>query len=164
VSGDHVSGATPWRGVLAGALAWGEAHATYDKAVDAWPAALRGRRVDGFAHSGWELVEHLRITQHDLLDFCRNPDYQHLDWPADYWPSTPEPPSDEAWDASVAAYRADRAALRALAEDGVPDLMAPITHGDGQTYLREVLLAIDHAAYHVGQLVAVRQILGAWHS
>ena len=151
-----------WRAALGRALAWNEAHATFDKAVDGWPPALRGRRPDNFPHSAWELVEHLRIAQHDLLDFSVNAGYEEKQWPRDYWPPDPAPPDAAAWDESVARYRADRDALRKLVEDPSVDLAARIPHGDGQTYLRELLLAIDHAAYHVGQLVAVRRVLGAW--
>lgn len=152
----------PWRAALARPLAWREAHATFDDAVADLPAALRGRRVDGVPHSAWELVEHIRFTQRDILDFCRDPHYHEPKWPDDYWPRDPAPPSDDAWDASLAAYRADRDALVALAERDVPDLLATIPHGSGQTYVREVLLVVDHTAYHVGQLVILRRMLGAW--
>lgn len=152
----------PFRKLLADALAWREAHATFDDAVNDFPPALRGRRVDGFPHSAWELVEHLRRAQHDLLDFCRNPQYEELHWPDDYWPPEPAPSGDAAWVESVEAYRQDRAGLQEMIANPQRDLIATIPHGTGQTYLREVLLALDHAAYHVGQFVALRQILGAW--
>jgi uncharacterized damage-inducible protein DinB len=151
------------RGHLGRMLAWKDAHATYDDAVAGVPAEMRGRRPDGLPHSPWELVEHLRITQHDILDFCVNADYEEMEWPADYWPATPAPPSDEAWDESVRRYRADREALRRLAAEQ-PDLAATIPHGQGQTYLRELLLVADHTSYHVGQLVLVRRLLGIWPS
>jgi hypothetical protein len=104
----------------------------------------------------------LRITQHDILDFSVNPGYSELKWPQDYWPSTPAPPSAAAWDGSIAQFRRDREALQKLAEDPAILLTAKIPHGDGQTYLREIVLAADHAAYHVGQLVLVRQVVGVW--
>ena len=104
----------------------------------------------------------MRITQHDILDFCRNADYEEIKWPDDYWPASPEPPSPTAWDESISAFREDRAALEALALDESIDLFAKIPHGSGQTYLREILLVADHNAYHLGQLVAVRKQLGAW--
>ena len=153
-----------WRAAVARPLAWGEAHATFDAAVADLPVALRGRAVDGFPHSAWQLVEHVRITQRDILDFCRESQYRELTWPDDYWPKSAEPPTPEAWDASLAAYRADRDALATLAEDAhaVPDLLAGIPHGSGQTYLREVLLVADHTSYHVGQLVMLRRLLSAW--
>ena len=150
------------RETLAKALAWGEAHADFDKAVKGFPPELRGRRAHGLPHSAWELLEHLRLAQHDILDFSVNSDYAEMSWPKDYWPPTPAPPSAAAWDESLAAFRRDREALRQLALDTSRDLTAKIPHGDGQTYLRELLLAADHTAYHVGQLVLVRQELGIW--
>jgi len=143
-------------------LSWQDAHVGFEKSVEGLAPKLRGVRVDGFPHSAWELVEHLRITQHDILDFCRNPSYVEMTWPDDYWPSSAEPPSEAAWDASIAAFREDRAALEALAADESIDLFAKIPHGDGQTYIRELLLVVDHTAYHIGQIVVVRQQLGAW--
>lgn len=152
----------PFRKLLADALTWREAHATFDDAVNDFPPALRGRRVEGFPHSAWELVEHLRRAQHDLLDFCRNPQYEKLRWPDDYWPPEPAPSGDAAWEESVEAYRQDRAGLQEMITNPQRDLLGTIPHGTGQTYLREVLLSLDHSAYHVGQLVALRQMLGAW--
>ena len=124
--------------------------------------SLQGKRADGVAHSPWELLEHLRITQHDILDFSVNPKYKAKKWPDDYWPASAVPPHADSWKKSVAAFRKDTDALRALATDSKIDLFATIPHGDGQTYLRELLLAQDHLAYHVAQLVTVRQLLGAW--
>ena len=143
-------------------LSWQDAHVGFEKSVEGLKPNLRGVRVEGFPHSAWELVEHMRITQYDILDFCRNPKYKEITWPDDYWPSSAEPPSATAWDESVSAFRADRAALEALADDESIDLFAAIPHGSGQTYIRELLLVADHNAYHLGQLVAVRQQLGAW--
>ncbi len=138
------------------------AHRAFDAVTAAWPADRRGVRPDGLAHTGWELVEHLRIAQHDILAFCRDPAYAAPDWPAAYWPDTPAPPSAAAWTASLDAVRADTAAMVALVEDPATDLFAAIPHGDGQTYLREALLVADHNAYHLGQLVDVRRALGCW--
>ncbi|HKP74983.1 MAG TPA: DinB family protein [Longimicrobiaceae bacterium] len=147
---------------IAKLLAWREAHAGFDRAVDGLAPELRGRRPDGLPHSPWELLEHIRLAQHDILDFTVNPHYIELRWPDDYGPPTPAPPSATAWAESVALVRADREALQAIATDESIDLAANIPHGSGQTYLRELLLAADHMAYHVGQLVLVRQLLGAW--
>ncbi len=147
---------------LARALDWEDAHVGFDEAVKGLPAALRGRRPRGFPHSPWELVEHLRLAQRDLLDFCANPDYVAGRFPDDYWPKAPRPPKATSWDESVAAFQADRKALRALVTDRKLDLSGRIPHGEGQTYLREILLVIDHGAYHVGQLVMARKLLGAW--
>jgi len=115
---------------------FGEAHATADAAMADLAHELQGRRPAGLKHSPWELLEHLRITQHDILDFCRNPKYEELKWPEDYWPATAAPPSADSWKKSVARFRADRDALRALANDSGTDPFAKIPHGTGQTFLR----------------------------
>jgi uncharacterized damage-inducible protein DinB len=143
-------------------LDWRDAHAGFDAAVDGLPGELRGVQPEGLPYSAWQMLEHLRLTQRDILDFCRNPDYAEPAWPDDYWPASAAPPTDAAWDESIRAFRADRDALKALATDGAVDLFAKIPHGTGQTYLRELLLASDHTAYHVGQLVVLRRLLGAW--
>jgi len=143
-------------------LGWHDAHVDFDAAVAGIGTEQQGMRPSGLPHSPWELLEHIRIAQHDILDFCRNADYAEMTWPDDYWPPTPAPPDAAAWEASVAAVRADREALEALAGDRDLDLTSKIPHGSGQTYLRELLLVADHTAYHVGQLVLVRQLLGAW--
>ena len=150
------------RSHLAKALDWGDAHATFEAAVKDFPAALRGQRVEGLPYSAWELLEHLRIAQHDILDFSRNPKYTEKKWPDEYWPGSPEPPDDKAWDRSVAAFRRDRRALQKLAADPKVKLERRIPHGDGQTVLREILLVLDHNAYHVAEIVMLRRLLGAW--
>jgi hypothetical protein len=147
---------------LAKTLDWGHAHVDFDKAVDGLPPRLRGRRVKRLPHSAWEILEHLRLAQHDILDFCRNANYVELKWPDDYWPPTPAPPTGKAWDQSVAAFRRDRNALKKLAANPKIRLTKRIPHGSGQTYLREVLLVLDHNAYHVAELVVLRRLLGAW--
>jgi uncharacterized damage-inducible protein DinB len=113
-------------------------------------------------HSPWQLLEPLRLTQHDILDFCRNPAYSERAWPKDYWPSSAAPPTAAAWDESITAFRREREELKQLAQDPALDLFARIPHGTGQTYLRELLLVADHNAYHIGQLVLVRRSLGIW--
>lgn len=148
---------------VADTLDWKAAHATFEDAVDGVPPEHRGRVASGLPYSPWQLLEHLRITQRDILDFCGR-HYHEMAWPEDYWPKDPEPPSASAWDESVAAYRADRAKLKRIALDPSTDLLGPVPAGTGQTFLREVLLAADHAAYHVGELVAVRRVLGIWKS
>jgi uncharacterized damage-inducible protein DinB len=150
------------RAHLARILDWEDAHASFDQAIAGLPARLRGVTPAGWAHSAWQLLEHIRIAQHDILDFCVNPKYVEMDSMADLWPPSAKPPSARAWTASVAAVRRDRAAVKKLAADVQVDLFARIPHGSGQTYLREVLLVADHGAYHVGQLVALRRALGAW--
>ena len=136
-----------------------QAHAGFDAAVRDFPTELRGKRPKGANHSPWELLEHLRTAQADILDFSRNPNYKTLDWPKDYWPVTPAPPDENAWDKSVRAFRKDLKTFCALIADPETDLYAPIAHGDGQTILREAMLIADHNAYHVGQLVLARQLL-----
>jgi hypothetical protein len=150
------------RAHLARLLDWQDAHASFDSAVENMPRQMQGVRPTGLPYSAWELLEHLRFTQWDILEFCRNPAYQEPNWPADYWPDSSAPPRPESWDESVAAYRADREALKQMAADTAVDLFAAIPHGGGQTYLRELLLVADHNAYHVGQIVAVRKLLGVW--
>jgi uncharacterized damage-inducible protein DinB len=150
------------RAHLRKALDWEDAHVGFDAAVKGIPPAIRGVIPKGLQHSPWQLLEHIRRTQADILDFCRNPGYKELAWPADYWPPSAAPPTARAWQESIAAFRRDRSALEELADDASVDLLAHIPHGTGQTYLRELLLVADHTAYHVGQMVAVRQSLGAW--
>ncbi len=150
------------RALLQKVLDWDDAHVGFDSAVAGIPPRLRGKRPAGAPHSAWELVEHLRLAQFDILDFCVNPRYKEHHWPDDYWPSSRGPGSDAAWKKSIAQYRRDRRALQRLAADESIDLAATIPHGSGQTYLRELVLVADHTAYHVGQLVLVRQLLGIW--
>lgn len=152
------------RAHLSRLLEWEDAHRGFDAAVRDIPPGLRGTRPEGLPYSPWELLEHLRLAQRDILDFCRDPEYEAPASMDAYWPTSPEPPTAEAWDESVAAFRADRAALRELAMDSDGDLFAAVPQGTGQTYLRELLLVADHNAYHVGQLIAVRRALGVWES
>ncbi len=152
----------PLRAQLLQLLDWQDAHVSFDVAVQGIPLDLQGARPEGVPYSAWQLVEHMRRTQYDILDFCRNPAYQELAWPEDYWPETVAPPGPDDWPESIAAFRADREALARLCADDSVDLFARIPHGAGQTYLREILLVADHNAYHVGQLVLVRRQLGVW--
>jgi hypothetical protein len=152
----------PIRTTIARLLDWEDAHAGFEKVITGVPPALRGQVPNGLPYSPWQLLEHIRLTQHDILEFCRNPDYEELDWPADYWPKSPSPPSPRAWDQSVAAVRQDREALKQLALDPGIDLLERVPAGDGQTYLRELLLVADHTSYHLGEFVVVRRALGTW--
>jgi hypothetical protein len=144
-------------------LSESEAHADFDAAVKDMPAALQGKRPKGAAHSPWEFLEHLRIAQWDILEFARNSKHKSPDFPGGYWPASPEPPDEKAWDKSIAKFRTDRQALCDFIGDESTDLFAKIPHGDGQTILRQALLAADHNAYHVGELILLRRILGAWN-
>jgi hypothetical protein len=143
-------------------LDWQDAHAGFEKILDGIPAKLRGVAPEQIPYTPWQLLEHLRLTQRDILDFCRNPRYSEPHWPADYWPATAAPPTEKAWQESIQAFLADRAAMKQLAQDAAVDLLSPIPHGSGQTILRELLLLADHNAYHLGELVVVRRCLGIW--
>jgi uncharacterized damage-inducible protein DinB len=155
---------TRLREALERLLTWEEAHVGFDTAVAGLAPQRRGSRPPGFEHSPWQLLEHLRIAQKDILDFCASPNYVHeLSWPSDYWPSQPAPPSPRAWDDSIAEVRVDLDRFKRLIADPATDLFALVPTGKGQqTYLRAVLLVADHTAYHVGQLVALRKALGSW--
>jgi hypothetical protein len=150
------------RGHLLYLLNGGGAHASFDAAIKGLPVALRGKTPKGAEHSPWELVEHMRLAQRDILEFSRNPKHVSPEWPAGYWPKEPAPPSASAWSKTVKAFQADLKAMCDLVADPSTDLYAPIPHGDGQTILREALLIADHNAYHLGALVLVRRLLGAW--
>ncbi len=138
-----------------------QAHRTFDDVIRDLPPALRSERPDGLPYSPWELLEHLRLAQRDILDFCRDPAYEAPVWPEDYWPETSAPPDEQAWNTSIRRFRTDLDAMKQLVRE-TNDLYGEIPHGDGQSYLREALLVADHNAYHLGQLVTVRRLLGAW--
>lgn len=150
------------RDLLARSLGWSDAHVSFDDAIRDLPTPLRGTRPAGLAHSPWEILEHIRIVQRDILDFSLAERYDELEWPSDYWPNSPEPPEPGAWERSIAAVREDRGRLEEMARDAQVDLTAVTPHGTDQSYLREILLVVVHTAYHVGQLVLVRKLLGAW--
>jgi hypothetical protein len=140
----------------------GEAHAQFDGAVRDMPVALRGKRPKGAEHSPWEVLEHLRIAQWDILEFARNAEHKSPEFPSGYWPRIPEPSREEAWDESADHFRADLNALCDLVANESTDLYARIPHGEGQTILRQALLTADHNAYHLGEFVLLRRLLGAW--
>jgi hypothetical protein len=140
----------------------GGAHARFSDAVAGLPADLRGKKPDNLPHSAWMLLEHLRMAQRDILEFTRNPKHVSPEWPAEYWSKTAAPPHDRAWDESVRQFEKDLKAMQDLVADPKTDLFARIPWGDGQTVLREALLAADHNAYHIAQLIDVRRLLGAW--
>jgi hypothetical protein len=134
----------------------------FDKAVAGLPAKLRGAKPAGVPHTPWRLVEHMRRSQWDILEFSRNPRHVSPEFPEGYWPQGDGPPSSKAWDASIKAFRKDLKDMEKLVDDPKTDLFARIPHGEGQTILREALLVADHNAYHLGQLVVIRRLLGAW--
>ncbi len=137
------------------------AHLDFDSAVGNLPIELRGARPEGQPHTPWRLVEHLRIAQWDILEFSRSAEHVSPAWPEGYWPATDEPP-EGAWEASVAAFRRDLQAMCDLVADPASDLFAELPWGDGQTLLREANLVADHNAYHLGQIVTLRSLLGDW--
>ncbi len=147
---------------LAKIIDWNEAHADFHAAVDDFPAKLRGRVPDGFPHSAWQLLEHIRLALWDILEFSRDARHKSPKWPEGYWPKAKAPASAEAWDKSVKAVGQHLDAMRKLVSDPSRDLFAPLPHGTGQTLLRQALLVGDHNAYHIGQLVLVRRALEAW--
>ena len=154
--------ATSIREHLARLLSWSDAHVSFDDAVAKLPQAARGKAPKGLPYSPWQLLEHIRLCQADILEFCVSTRYEGKEWPKDYWPSSAAPPTARAWSASIARFRRDRRALERLALDERRDLLGKVPTGSGQTFLREIVLAADHTAYHVGQLVAVRRLLGHW--
>jgi DinB superfamily len=143
-------------------LSDGGAHAKFDDVVASFPANLRSRKPAGLPHSPWMLLEHMRIAQWDILEFSRNPKHVSPGFPEGYWPKTPVPPDDAAWDRTVKAFQDDLQEMIKLVKNPKTDLFAKLPHGDGQTVLREALILADHNAYHLGQLVDVRRALGAW--
>ena len=150
-----------WQHVL-NLLKGGNAHVDFDSAFKDLPAGLRGKRPKGTQHSLWEVLEHLRIAQWDILEFSRNPKHKSPEFPDGYWPRTPAPTDEAAWDKSIRSFRKDLKAMCDLVADESTDLFAKIPHGDGQTILREALLTADHNAYHLGEVVLLRRLLGAW--
>jgi hypothetical protein len=140
----------------------GQAHATFDQVIADFPTKLRGEIPNGLPHSAWMLLEHLRITQLDILEFSRNPKYEEMKWPDDYWPKSPAPPSAAAWDKSVKSFNDDLNGMKKLVSDPKTDLFAKIPWGSGQTVLREALLVADHNSHHLGQLIDVRRVLKIW--
>jgi len=138
------------------------AHVDFDQAIADLPANLRGAKAHNSPHSAWELLEHLRIAQWDMLEFSRDPKHTSPEWPSGYWPATAAPPNAKAWDESIRRFKADREEFQKLVLDPASDLTAPFPHGDGQTLLREALLTADHNSHHLGQLILVRRLLGAW--
>jgi len=139
-----------------------EAHANFDSVIKNFPPAVRGKKPAGAQHSPWQVLEHLRIAQWDILEFARDPKHKSPEFPAGYWPTAEAPSNETAWDESVKTFRATLDDLARYVGDEKTDLFARIPHGDGQTVLRQALASIDHNAYHLGELLLLRRILGAW--
>lgn len=138
------------------------AHADFDTVVADFPSRLRGVKPPGAPHTAWQLLEHMRIAQSDILEFSRDAKHKSPPWPEGYWPKTEAPPNAAAWNNSLRSFRADWKAMAKLVADKKTDLFAKIPHGAGQTIMREALLVADHNAYHLGQMVLLRRLLGAW--
>lgn len=152
----------PLRDHLLELLRGGHAHLRLDKALADLPPELRGAKAAGLPHTIWQLLEHLRLAQWDILEFSRDPKHVSPDWPAGYWPKTGAPADNAAWEESLESFHRDLQAMQDLVADPKTDLVAKLPWGDGQTVLREAMMLADHNAYHLGQIVSVRQALGAW--
>lgn len=147
---------------LVALLEGGGAHLTFDAAVARFPVGLRGAKRPGVEHSAWQLIEHMRIAQWDILEFSRNPKHVSPEFPGGYWPATEAPPTARAWNETLRAFQSDLRGMIELVAKPSTDFFARIPHGDGQTVLREALVLADHNSYHLGQLVFLRRLLGAW--
>lgn len=139
------------------------AHVTFADAVKSLPAELRGEVPPRMPYSIWQLVEHIRITQYDILDFSRNPEYKEIEWPKAYWPEAVAPANDAEWKHSISQVEKDLHAFIGLLEAPGADIFSPFPWGNGQHLFREAILLLDHTSYHTGEIVAVRRMLGAWH-
>lgn len=145
-------------------LRGGNAHVDLERATKNFPEHLRGQVPANLPYSAWQLLEHLRITQRDILDFSAPPEggYKHLQWPNEYWPTTTAPPTAQSWSNSLIAIHSDRDTFLSLLTKPDSDLYTPFSWGDGQNLLREALLIADHNSYHIGELVLLRRVLGIW--
>lgn len=145
-------------------LTGSNAHQPFEAAVANLPAELRGVKPDKLPYTIWQLVDHIRIAQHDILEFSHNPNYQSPPWPAGYWTKELAPADEAAWQQALDQIQQDREDFIALLTDPQADLYTPFAHGDGQNLLREALLIADHNAYHIGEILVIRRLLGAWKS
>ena len=142
----------------------GNAHMSFEEAVAAYPMERINATFPNGSYTSWHLLEHLRLTQWDILDFIRNPDYEERAWPRDYWPPSDQQATPDDWQRTIHDFLADRQALRAIAVDPQTDLWAPIPQGAGQTIAREIMVVADHNAYHIGEFAIMRQVVGTWGS
>jgi uncharacterized damage-inducible protein DinB len=149
-----------FRGQITDLLSWKSAHVEFERVVKNVPPEYRGMRPSGAPYSLWELLEHMRLAQRDILEFCRSAKYASPRWPEDFWPPDPAPAKRDEWQRSIDGFHRDRRAMVELI--GEQDLMSKVPGGEGQTFLREALLIADHNAYHIGQMVLVRRLLGIW--
>ncbi len=147
------------RKIVADAMRGHQSHIDFDSAVKDFPPEIRGSKPSGAPHTAWQLLEHMRLAQRDILDFSRDPKHESPKWPEGYWPNSEAPPDAKAWDHSVESFRNDARELDKLVHDGRQDLFKPFEHGDGQTLLREALLVATHNSYHLGQLMFLKKML-----
>ncbi len=150
------------RALLLEQLEGRNAHIDFNQAVQGLTYKQTGIKVEGLPHTIWELIEHIRIAQADILEFCKNPDYEAIDWPNDYWPESHKPDSKEELEASIQAVRDGLKEMLEIIRDEEHNLQVPLSHGSGQTLFREAMLIVDHNAYHIGQIVQIRRLLGSW--
>jgi hypothetical protein len=143
-------------------LRGGMAHMTFDEAVASFPPEQMNRRAPNVSYTPWQLLEHVRFTQRDILLFITDPNYLEPSWPDDYWPGSDKEADETAWAETIRSFKEDREALEALVMDPATNLYTPIPHGTGQTILREILLVTDHNAYHLGEFAILRQVMGTW--
>ncbi len=143
-------------------LQGGSAHTSLDEALKNLPPDVRDSKTGAIPYSIWELAEHIRISQWDIVEFSRNPNHTSPDWPDEYWPSESSPESDNVWNASIEAIHIDLQDMVEMVLDPQNNLLKPFSHGNGQTLMREALLLADHNAYHLGQIILIRKLLGNW--
>jgi hypothetical protein len=137
-------------------------HGTFSHIIKDFPKKLMNEKPAGLPYSFWQMLEHIRISQFDMIDFIRNPNYKELEWPKDYWPGDNEKADTKMWNESVKKYHEDIEALKKIINDPKTDFFIPIPHGTGQTILKEVIQIIDHASYHLGQFLVMRRLAGEW--
>ena len=150
------------RELLLEQLSGRNAHVDFQKAVEGLPMSELGKKPEQFPHTIWELVEHIRIAQHDIVAFSKDPEYESPEWPEGYWPDSEKPDSIEAWEESLDTVKKDHRAMKDLIKDENNDLLTPLEHGDGQTLFREAMLVVDHNSYHIGQIVQMRRVMDTW--
>lgn len=138
------------------------AHVSFEEAVKDLTAEAAGANVDALPHTIWDLIEHIRLAQDDIIEFCRNPDYKAPQWPDDYWPAEHQPAGKEQLADSIAAVRGGIELMAEMVSDPNIKLRVPFAHGSGQTLFREAMLIVDHNAYHIGQIIQIRRLLGSW--
>lgn len=143
-------------------LKGGNAHMTLDEAVKNYPVSMINVKFPKGTYSPWHLLEHIRITQNDILDFVRNSKYKEIEWPKEYWPPENKKATEKEWKKTISQFSADLKALQKIVLNPKTNLYAPISWGTGQTMLREIILVADHSAYHIGEFAIMRQVMGAW--